>query len=207
MNESQKTELQELSNLEAMGSLEEAQQSRLSELRTFEQLEQTNEKTKKDFESALAQKEHFRSKFEKEEADRKALEQKLNGAKPEVGSGNTADAIDLIKVGKKLQNYSDEELDFVTEYAKSKDPEAILKALDNPFVQHGINSYRDKVEKEKLSLKPNPTQPDSDMPISLEEALKTAKTPQEKEALLKEAGLYDTTPGYRSDRVEIGRKK
>src|SRR3990167_2004923 len=93
MNEAQKAELQELTNLEGAGTLEEAQKPRLADLKLIEQVEQTNEKTKKDLESALAQKDHFRTKFEKEEVDRKALEEKLN--KANQGGGSSTKSLEV----------------------------------------------------------------------------------------------------------------
>ncbi len=114
---------------------------------------------------------------------------------------NGADPLDLIKLGKKLQNYSDEELDFLTETAKSKNPADVLKALENPFVQSGIAAHREKVEKEK-TLKPNGTQGISDKPMSVSEKINTASTMGEKEELLKKYGLY-RDPRPRSDSKRI----
>jgi hypothetical protein len=116
---------------------------------------------------------------------------------------NQTDSIDLIKLGKKLQDYSDDELDFVTEYAKSKKPEDVLKALDNPFIQAGIKANREKVEKERLTLKPNATQPDYDAPKTLEERLNEAYTDKEKQEILEEFGLYQE-PKRRPDTFNVG---
>lgn len=112
------------------------------------------------------------------------------------------DSIDLIKLGKKLQDYSDEELDFVTEFAKSKKPEDILKALDNQFVKQGIISFREKVEKEKLTLKPSSTQSESDRPKTLHERLTNASI-EEKEKILMEIGAYKS-PRPKGERQNIG---
>lgn len=112
------------------------------------------------------------------------------------------DALEFIKLGKKLQNYSDEEIDFATEHAHSKNPEAILKALDNEMVQLAINARRDKMAKE-LSLKPTGTQSDSDTPKSLNERLSSASM-ADKEKILTEAGLYKS-PRPRADRINLGR--
>ncbi len=120
---------------------------------------------------------------EKAEKEKKALEAKLAKGQPE-----SADAIDLIKLGKKLQDYSDEELDFVTEHAKSKKPEDVLKALENPFVVSGIQAHREKVEKEK-GIKPSGTQTETDKPKSVKETIES-KSMSEKEDYLKSLGLY-----------------
>ncbi len=98
------------------------------------------------------------------------------------------DTVDLIKLGKKLQDYSDEELDFVTEFAKSKKPEAILKALENEFVKTGIEARRAKVEKER-GLAPSGTQGELDKPKSVVDKLKTSDM-KEKEDMLAKMGLY-----------------
>lgn len=120
-------------------------------------------------------------------------------------SDESVDALEFIKLGKKLQDYSDEELDFATEHAKSKNPEAILKALDNEMVQLAIQGRREKIEKEKLALRPTGTQADSDEPKSLTERLARASV-AEKEKILSEAGLYKS-PRPRTDRVNLGRGK
>lgn len=120
-------------------------------------------------------------------------------------TGSSVDALEFIKLGKKLQDYADEEIDFATEVAKSKRPEDILKALDNEMVQLAINARREKVEKEKLSLKPTGTQSDSDKPKSFTERLASASL-ADKEKLLAEAGLYKS-PRPKADRVNLGRGK
>lgn len=105
------------------------------------------------------------------------------------GSPGNPDAIDLIKLGKKLQDYTDDELDFVTEHAKSKKPEDILKALENPFIQAGIEANRQKVAKERQALTPSDTQSEANAPKSLAEKLAGASL-EDKEKLLTEMGLY-----------------
>jgi hypothetical protein len=118
---------------------------------------------------------------------------------------SSVEALDFIKLGKKLQNYSDEEIDFATEVAKSKSPDAILAALDNEMVQLAISARREKLEKEQLALKPTGTQSDSDAPRSFSERLATASV-ADKEKILTEAGLYKS-PRPRADRVNLGRGK
>lgn len=115
------------------------------------------------------------------------------------------DALELIKLGKKLQDYSDEELDFATDHAKSSNPSDILKALENNMVQLAIHANREKMEKEKLSLRPSSTQSDSGKPQSFAEKLAGASL-ADKEKLLAEAGMYKS-PRPRADRVNLGRGK
>lgn len=178
-------ELQGLQNLDP-SELDDSQRTRLAELPgLIWQAEKTAlaeelEKKDKDLASALSQKEHWRKKAE---------EPKPN----QGGESSPIDPLDLIKVGKKLQDYSDEELDFVTRAAKSKKPEDILKTLEDPYIVAGIQAQREKVEKEK-SLRPSGTQGTSEKPKSFLEKL-AAASPKEKEELLKERGLYkDPSP-------------
>lgn len=122
---------------------------------------------------------------------------------PIIKQESQVDSVDLIKLGKKLQDYSDDELDFVTEHARSKKPEDILRALENPFIQAGITAHREKVEKEKLILKPSGTQPESDQPQTLAEKLERATTLGEKQAILEEHGLY-SEPKPNPNRIKLG---
>lgn len=102
--------------------------------------EENPEEKSKDLQSALAQKEHYRSKLEKVEAEKKALEEKL--ANPKSESSLTLEAI---KVGKKLEKYSDEIIDSVAKVIKSDNPKDILEALDNPYIKQGIEIEMKKV--------------------------------------------------------------
>jgi hypothetical protein len=135
--------------------------------------------------------------------NRKAIAYESTKNRPKQESPvNNLDSVDLIKLGKKLQDYSDEELDFVTEFAKSKKPNDILKALENPFVKQGITAAREKSEKEKLSVKPSGTQPEMDAPSSLAEKLANAYTIADKQKILEEYGLY-SEPKNNPNRVII----
>jgi hypothetical protein len=131
-----------------------------------------------------------------------AYEAVKKSPKQEVSVGSQLDSVDLIKLGKKLQDYTDEELDFVTEFAKSKKPEDILKALENPFVKQGITASRETIEKQKLSVKPSGTQPESDAPRTLAEKLANARTLAEKQTIFEEYGLY-SEPKNNPNRVII----
>ena len=150
----------------------------------------------------VVDKEEYLKKLEAYEAQKKRAE-KAEAELKKLKSQPTVevDSVDLIKLGKKLQDYSDDELDFVVDYAKSKKPEAVLKALENPYVQAGIEAQRKKVEKEK-SLKPSGTQAISDKPKSLAEEMNSADMAK-KEELLKKYGLYKD-PRPRIDGKRIG---
>lgn len=137
---------------------------------------------------------NYKIRAEKAEAEAKKLKSRPVELKDSV------DSIDLIKLGKKLQNYSDDELDFVTKFAGTKKPEEVLKALENPFVQQGIQAHREKVEKEK-AVKPSGGSPTVEVKKSIKDILATG-TLEEKEKALEEIGMI-RNPRPRADRVTI----
>jgi hypothetical protein len=75
---------------------------------------------------------------------------------PKSGQSLTLEAI---KVGKKLEKYSEEEIDSVAKMVKSSDPNAILEALDNPFIKQGIELERKKVQDKNKVLAPGSNSP------------------------------------------------
>jgi hypothetical protein len=204
MNEKQSQELQELTNLEAAGTLEESQKDRLEELKTFKGLAEKTadlDKKSKDLESALAQKDHFREKFDKAEADRKALEEKLGKASP----GKTGlDVGDYINISASLEGLTQREKEKLASEHKltGKPIQEIRNSEDFTLWQSAL---KQKVEKDAASLPPSSKQPDDNSPISLDEALSGAKTMEEKEALLAETMGYTIGNKPRADRVVIGR--
>ena len=111
------------------------------------------------------------------------------------------DALDFIKLGKKLQDYSDEEIDFATEYAKSKEPNAIMQALENEYIQLAFEAKRQKVDKEK-SLTPSGKQSEMEKPKSFMDKLRSADL-SSAEKMLEEAGLYKS-PRPNPNRKNIG---
>lgn len=129
----------------------------------------------------------------------KALKKYMSNPPEQVGS--SVDPVELVRLGKKLQDYSDDELDLGVTLAKSKKPEDILKAFENPIVQAGIKAQREKVEKEK-GLKPSGTQTESEKPKELREQLNSMSM-KEKEEFLEKIGAY-RSPRPRSDSRKIG---
>jgi hypothetical protein len=151
----------------------------------------------KELESALAQKDHFRKKAEKAEAERRALEEKLNkvqGFKP------TLDVEDYIKISSSLNGMDNRQQTYLAEQHKltGKPIEDIKNSEDFAMWNSG---YLAKAEKEK-ALKPSATQSDSDKPKSLTEKLASASM-ADKEKILTEAGLYKQFRP-RADRTNIG---
>lgn len=202
MNERQSQELQELKKLEAEGTLTEAQVLRLEDLNQLEALftkAASAEDFEKKFKTTEAQKEHFRTKFEKTETERLALEAKVNAGGNEKKGLQVEDFIDI---STSLEGLDQKEKERISREHKltGKPLSEIRKDEDFLLWQ---SAYRSKVEKERQTIKPNSKQPDSDGPISLEEALAQAQTPAEKEKILTELGLYkESRP--RSDRSKIG---
>ncbi len=114
-----------------------------------------------DLQSALAQKEHFRAKFEKTEAEKKALEERLKG----FTSQTTGNPMEAVRLGKALAEHSEEETDVIITYAKGKfntltpNPEQIIQASKDDWVQTAIKARREKVESERKT--PEPSSPSS----------------------------------------------
>lgn len=204
-----KQEFQELKQLESEGTLDEAQTARLAELPNLiieeaEKLAVSVDKFQKDATSALAQKDHFRTKFEKEEIAKLEAERKLkegggSGEKPALDVG------DYIDISASLEGLDQREKEYLANQHKlTGKPLGEIRKDENFLLWQ--SAYEAKVEKEKLALKPNGTQPEGSKPSSFEEKLANATTIAEKEALLKSMGLYDE-PRKRADRVDIGSKR
>jgi hypothetical protein len=138
--------------------------------------------------TALAQKEHFRAKAEKLEAElKKVSEQK---SQP---SGNI-DALEITRLGKSISQYDDQETDFIIERAKGKfntlspNPSQIVEASKDQWTQEAILNRRAKAEKER-ALNPSNKQPDiKQVPKNLEQQLEAASL-EEAEKILLEKGL------------------
>lgn len=187
MNEAQKAELKELTNLEVAGSLEDGQKSRLSELRFIEQLEQTNLKNQKDLESSLAQKDHFRTKAEKAETLAAELQAKVDKA----GSAPTKslEVEDFIGISASLEGLDQREKEKLAELHKlTGTPLKELKTSEDFILWQ--DGYKAKAEKER-ALKPTSNQPEAAKDRKLSDFLKDPTIPvSEKEEAMKKAGLY-----------------
>ncbi len=148
--------------------MEEAETSReevesLGETETLETNEEETpepEKVKKskDLQSALAQKEHFRTKLEKAETEKKVLEEKLKG----FASQSTGSPMEAVRLGKALADNSEEEADVIITYAKGKfntlnpTPEQIIQASKDDWVTTAISAKREKVAGENKTPEPSP---------------------------------------------------
>ncbi len=146
MEENIQNELKELQNLPE-AELDETQRNRLGELNQWAEAEKTATEKSTDLQSALAQKEHFRTKAEEAETRLKGLE----GVKPSVPDEiwkASNDPLEVVRLGKTLKDYSEEETEFIIRNAQTKDIEGIIKAEKDTFVQSAIQSMREKVAKE-----------------------------------------------------------
>ena len=146
--------------------------------------------------TALIQKEKFREKLERSEAERKALEEKLNASV----KGSPLDVSDYIDISTSLSGLDPREQARLAEEHKNtgKSLKDIRESEDYQLWQ---TAYRMKQEKEN-ALRPNATQSVEDAPMSLAQKLKNA-TVAEKEEILKAQGMYkEFRP--RGDRAGIG---
>lgn len=165
----------------------------------------------KDLKSALAQKDHFKSKFEKAETERIALEKELNAkaqSSPQQEKPMEKQALevdDFIDISASLDGLDSREKEkLASDHKLSGKPlKELRESEDFTFWQ---KSYREKVEKERLTLEPSSAQNDQDRPKTLTEKLKGASI-ADKEKILAEQGLYRSPRGRRSDQSEIGEGK
>lgn len=200
MDEKTKQEFQELQNLEGQGSLDEAQKARLLELKGIEDADKAD-KQNKELASALAQKEHFRQKAEKAEAEKKALEDKVK-----AGGTSTQglDVGDYIDISSSLDGLDGREKEYLAQQHKLSG-KPLKEIRDSEDFQFWQNSYQAKVEKEKSALKPTNTQTETEVITSFDQKLEKANM-AEKEKMLIDAGLYKE-PRPRTDRTDIGPKR
>lgn len=145
--------------------------------------------------SALAQKDHFKSKLEKVAAEKAELEAKLR-----VSQKTTLDVEDYIDISASLEGLDQREKSFLAEQHKlsGKPLRDIRSSEDFSLWQ---SAYRTKIEKEN-ALKPSSTQADSERPKTLNEKLASASL-EEKEKILSGVGLWKS-PRPRADRRNIG---
>jgi len=147
------------SHEEAQEAREEKETLQTDEVETPSQPEKVEQS--KDLQSAIAQKEHFRSKLEKAEADKVALETRLKG----FSSQPTGSPMEAVRLGKALAEHSEEEADMVITYAKGKfdtltpTPEQIIQASKDDWVATAISANREKVAGENKT--PEPSSPAS----------------------------------------------
>jgi hypothetical protein len=148
--------------------------------------------------SALAQKEHFREKFEAEEKAKKELEAKLN--EQNGNSKPSLDVEDYIDISASLEGLDQREKEKLARDHKLTGKPIKELRNDEDFVLWQT-AYKAKLAKE-LSLKPSTQQGEVEKPKTLTERLRGASL-ADKEKILAEAGLVKQ-PRPRSDRTPIG---
>ena len=115
------------------------------------QPEKTDDKSI-DVQSVLAQKEHFRTKAEKLETE---LNELKNKPAPVANPTQGIDPLEVVKLGKAVAAYDEEETSFIIRNAKDKSPKGIIDASKDEWVQTAITARREKVAKEKQILGPS----------------------------------------------------
>jgi hypothetical protein len=109
------------------------------------------EETSKELQSALAQKEHFRKKYEKAKTE---LE-----SKPTVNLPPSQNPMEVVKLAKALEGYNNDEIEFITKNASDNSINGVIEATKNEWVQSAIQARREKVAKEQAI--PGPSGPSS----------------------------------------------
>lgn len=114
------------------------------------------------------------------------------------------DVVDYIDISASLEGLDQKEKEYLAKQHKLSG-DSLKDIRNSEDFTLWQSAYRQKVEKEQLSLKPSGTQSESELPKSFTERLKSASL-ADKEKLLEEAGLYKS-PRPRPDRVQLGRGK
>lgn len=155
--------------------------------------------------SALAQKDHFRQKFEESEAKRQELENELNKkVEPKKSSdGASLGVEDYIDISSALDGLDHRQKAHLAEQHKLSG-KPLKEIRESEDFQFWNEAYTLRKEKE-AALKPNATQEREDVEPPFQQKLKTA-TVAEKEEMLKAAGLYRDKRAT-GERKEIGQKR
>jgi len=119
-----------------------------SEMEPEKSIEEKPEQSK-ELQSALAQKEHFRKKYEESQEELK---------KPRNSTFNGQNPMEVVKLTKALEGYSEEEVEFITRNASEKSIEGIVDASKDDWVKTAILARREKVVNEKKTLEPSTKQ-------------------------------------------------
>jgi len=132
--------------------------------------EETSEPEKteqsKDLQSALAQKEHFRKKYEESLSKMEKLG-KSKKVSPDMPAPNNP--MEVVKLAKALEGYNEDEVDFIVRNAPDKSIDGIITATKDEWVETAIKAKREKVESTKKT--PAPSSPSSVLGGKTEEEL------------------------------------
>jgi len=116
--------------------------------------EKPDDDKSKELQSAIAQKKAYRVKYEKAQKELNKLKET-----PETKLPTSTNPMEVVKLAKALEGYSEEEVSFITRNATDESIDGIIKATKDDWVKTAIQSQRDKVDKEKGT--PSPTSPAS----------------------------------------------
>lgn len=131
--------------------------------------EPTSEKTPKEAEPSLTKEQRSKlDSFDRIYAENKEMKKKIasivSEEKPEGKTPEgveewvaSSDPLEVVKLGKALKDYSEEETEFIIRNAPSKDIEGIIKAEKDPWVQSAIQATRVKVANQNKI--PGPSSP------------------------------------------------
>lgn len=129
--------------------------------------EKSEEGKSKDLQSALAQKEHFRGKFQTSQEELKRLQEKISAftekqqseGKAELPKGanilGSTNPLELVRLNKALEGYSEEEVEFIIRNAPEKTIDGVINATKDEWVRTAVGAKREKAEKDKKV--PSPT--------------------------------------------------
>lgn len=92
--------------------------------------------------------------FDRIYSENKILKEKIAKISPKKEEGVNkwgapSDPLEVVKLGRVLKDYNEDETDFIIRNAPTKDIDGIMKAEKDPWVQSAIKFQRDKVENEK----------------------------------------------------------
>jgi hypothetical protein len=164
-----------------------------------EEVEQDNSEELASLRKKAEVADNYKIRAEKAEAERKALEKRLNSLSKN-GEKPSLDVEDYIDISASLEGLDQREKEkLAQEHRLTGKPLAEIRKNEDFTLWQ--SAYREKVEKER-ALTPSSAQGDAEKPQSLQDKLRTASL-DEKEKLLAAAGLYKS-PRPRADRSHIG---
>jgi hypothetical protein len=100
-----------------------------------------------------AQKEHYREKAQKLEAQLKELQSKI----PTAPQASNQDPIEIVKLTKALEGRTEDEVQFILRNAKGKTAQDIIDASKDEWVNAAIEAKREKLQKDNKI--PSPSNP------------------------------------------------
>ena len=107
----------------------------------------------KELQSALAQKEHYRTKLEKAETELNKLKES-----PEVKLPGSQNPMEVVKLAKALEGFNEDEVEFITRNASDTSIGGIIGATKDEWVKTAIDAKREKVEIENQIPEPTTKQ-------------------------------------------------